>query len=569
MTAQPPLASTVERLRDVIAGLRFGVETTEAAVAREVAAGVVRQTDDYLLPRLQSLDAPLLAVVAGPTGAGKSTIVNSIVGADVSAAGVLRPTTRAPVLVCAPADRDWFMGPNSLPDLARTTGNDTGAGTLRVVAVPELRAGLALIDAPDIDSVVRANRHLATQLVAAADLWIFVTTAARYADALPWDLLTEADERDMALAIVLNRVPPNAVSEVAQDLRAMLAARVGLQGVAVFVIEEGVLVQGRLPDGELDPVREWLRSLALDAEAREALIRQTLSGALDSLGRRVTELATVLERQSAAADDLRQAADAAYEVALRDVLEGMRGGTLLRGEVLARWHDFVGGSDWTRSLQSQVGRFRDRLAAAVTGRPTPVEELNGALESSVETLLRVTADRAAERTVIAWRGIAGGEALLAGRHRELDRVSGTFSEDGRREVREWQGFVLDLVRAEAAGRRATARVLSFGVNGIGLALMITVFAHTGGLTGGELAVAGGTSALAQKLLEAVFGDAATRTLAARARDDLEARAARLLTAERERFRALVDAAAPAEHSMAELREAWEGMTTASRSEGTS
>ena len=50
--------------------------------------------------------------------------------------------------------------------------------------------GLAILDAPDIDSVVAENRQLAAQLLAAADLWLFVTSAARYADAVPWDFLS-------------------------------------------------------------------------------------------------------------------------------------------------------------------------------------------------------------------------------------------------------------------------------------------------------------------------------------------------------------------------------------------
>ena len=50
--------------------------------------------------------------------------------------------------------------------------------------------------------------------------------------------------------------------------------------------------------------------------------------------------------------------------------------------------------------------------------------------------------------------------------------------------------------------------------------MVAVFAQTGGLTGGEVAVAGGTTAVGQRVLEAVFGDAAVRSLADRAREDL-------------------------------------------------
>ena len=77
------------------------------------------QLDDYVLPRLRSLDAPLLVVVGGSTGAGKSTLVNSILGRHVTTPGVLRPTTRAPVLVHHPDDAPWFTGQRILPGMAR------------------------------------------------------------------------------------------------------------------------------------------------------------------------------------------------------------------------------------------------------------------------------------------------------------------------------------------------------------------------------------------------------------------------------------------------------------------
>ncbi len=54
--------------------------------------------------------------------------------------------------------------------------------------------------------------------------------------------------------------------------------------------------------------------------------------------------------------------------------------------------------------------------------------------------------------------------------------------------------------------------------------MLAVFVQTGGLTGAEVVVAGGTSAVGQKVLEAILGDQAVRTLAATAREDLLERA---------------------------------------------
>ncbi|RFU20245.1 GTPase domain-containing protein [Geodermatophilus marinus] len=552
----PPatLPAALEDLRDTVAAAPLGLATPGREAAVATARGVVDQVDDYLLPRLRDLGAPLLTVVGGSTGAGKSTLVNSLVGAPVSAAGVLRPTTRAPVLVCSTADAPAFSGDRVLPGLARVTGGAGGPGTLQVVARDDVPPGLALLDAPDVDSVVESNRELAAQLLAAADLWVFVTTAARYADAVPWDVLRTAQERGTALAVVLDRVPPEAVGEVAADLAGMLE-RAGLAAARLFVVEERPLADGRLPEDQVAPLRRWLAELAQDQEQRTAVIRQTLTGALASLGRRAAGLADAVDEQAAAAATLDEAAAAAYAAACDGVDEGVRSGTLLRGEVLARWQEFVGTGEWMRSLQGAVGRFRDRVTAALTGRPTPADDLAEALESGVETLLRAEADRAAERTVTAWRALPGGPGLLAAGGPGLDRVSPDFPEAAGVQVRDWQGAVLDLVRDEGAGKRSRARFLSWGVNGAGAVVMVAVFAQTGGLTGGEVAVAGGTTAVGQRLLEAVLGDAAVRSLATRAREDLQDRADALLTTERGRFDELVAAVAPGPDDADRLRAA--------------
>jgi hypothetical protein len=85
--------------------------------------------------------------------------------------------------------------------------------------------------------------------------------------------------------------------------------------------------------------------------------------------------------------------------------------------------------------------------------------------------------------------------------------------------------------------------------------MVAVFASTGGLTGGEVAVAGGTTAVGQRVLEAVFGDAAVRSLAARARADLGERSDRLLGEERTRFTDLIVGTAPSPQSAEAVRAA--------------
>jgi energy-coupling factor transporter ATP-binding protein EcfA2 len=554
--AEVPAA--LQQLRDRVAGLSFGLAVPGRDEAVRAARGVVDQVDDYLLPRLRDLDAPMLAVVGGSTGAGKSTLVNSLLGADVTQAGVLRPTTRAPVLVCAPADRAAFSGERVLHGLARVTGADAPADPhagLRLVVHDALPPGLALLDAPDVDSVVAANRDLAGQLLAAADLWVFVTTAARYADAVPWDVLHTAVQRGTAVAVVLDRVPPEAGTLVADDLAGMLR-REGLEAARLFVVRERPLVDGRLPDDEIAPLRAWLRGLAVDREQRDAVVRQTLAGALDSLDGRVLGLLAAVQEQEAAADSLWRAADDSYGRARAEVDESVASGSLLRGEVLARWQEFVGTGEWMRNLQSAVGRMRDRVGAALTGRPVPSEEVQQSLGSSVAGLLVAAADGAAERTAAGWRSLPGGAVLLAGRDRELEAASPGFDDAAVDEVRDWQGYVLDLVRSEGADKRTQARWMSWGINGAGAVVMIAVFASTAAIpTGAEVAVGAGTTAVGQRVLEAVFGDAAVRSLAARARSDLGERAERLLDGERVRFTSLIQDVAPAPGSAESVRAA--------------
>jgi hypothetical protein len=550
----------LRRLRDELAALRLDLDLPDAAAARAARDDIVGQTDDYLLPRLDGMDAPVLMVVGGSTGAGKSTIVNSLVGADVSPSGVLRPTTRGPVLVCHPDDMRWFADDRILPGLPRVTGGAPTPGTLLLMPAPALRPGLALLDAPDIDSVLAENRALATQLLAAADAWLFVTTAARYADAVPWEFLATARDRGTALSIVLNRVPDDADREVAAHLAEMMRAE--RVDAALLVVGETRLEDGRLPPAELVPVRRWLDALAADAQARADLIRRTLTGALRSLPGRAGAVERAAAEQLAAAAELRARAELAYASARQEIEDALRSGSLLRGEVVARWHEVVGTGELMRELQTRLAAIRDRLASLVTDREPAGEQLREAVEHRLEAVVRAAAERAAERAAHAWGESPAGRALVDGAP-VLTRASEELRADTRDQVREWQAYVMELVRTEGAAKRTTARLASLGVNGAGLTVMLAVFASTGGITGLEAVVAGGTSAVGHKLLEALLGDQAVRSLAARARDDLVERVDAILREESDRFAALLEGKAPEASAIARLDAAIDGVRRAS------
>jgi hypothetical protein len=294
-----------------------------------------------------------------------------------------------------------------------------------------------------------------------------------------------------------------------------------------------------LPESDVAAIGEWLRALARSAAARAAVVRQTVDGAIAALDPATRGLAAAAAEQATALDALRSSVDGAYRTAAETVDHGVRDGTLLRGEVLARWQELVGTGEFMRSLQARVGRARDRVVAAVTGRPLPAARLQTALESGLVTLVRGAAAEAAERAAIAWRSHPSGSALLAVTP-GLNRVSDELTSRAERLVRDWQREVLEMVRTESGNKAFVARVSSYAVNALGLAVMIAVFTATAFIpTGAEIAVAGGTTVAAQKVLEAIFGDQAVRELAEKARQLLLARVDQLLADEAERFHAVL------------------------------
>jgi energy-coupling factor transporter ATP-binding protein EcfA2 len=539
----------LEAVRTDLGAARLPLALPGADAARLDIRNALAQLDDYILPRFRSLDAPLLAVVGGSTGAGKSTLVNALVGHPVTRAGAIRPTTRQPILLHHPADAAWFEDQRVLPTLSRIRGtvvdtqlpaNRAGAApdaasisSLVLVGHPAVPEGIALLDAPDVDSVSDDNRKLAGQLLAAADLWLFVTTANRYADAVPWKLLLDAASRDIMVAVVLDRVPPAAEAEVSTDLRMMLQ-REGLGAARLFIIPEVTLDGlGMLPDGAVEPLARWVRELAADAAGRADIARRTLNGTVRALSGRVAALAQASLEQQQSRDVLAKDARAAYQDAVARILDATRDGALLRGEVLARWQDFVGTGEFFRVLEQNIGRMRDRMGAFFRGEPAPAVKVETAIETGLQAVIIDEAATAAEDADQRWRSDPAGRQLLG-----TDDLSGTgpgFPDKVAAEIRAWQGALMELIRTEGQGKRTQARWLSFGVNGLGAALMIVVFSMTAGLTGLEIGVAGGTAVVGQRLLEAVFGEDAVRRLAKTAREDLNARCHKLLQAEQQRF----------------------------------
>lgn len=514
--------------------------------ARGVRADISTQLSDYVIPRLVQLDGPLLTVVGGSTGAGKSTLVNSLVGERITESGVLRPTTRSPVLIHHPDDAKWFAPDRILPDLPRTTvpSNDTYA--LRLATSTKIPRGLAILDAPDVDSIDRGNRELAAQLLAAADLWLFVTSAARYADQVPWDYLRLAAERSTSVAVVLDRTSTDAVTEVRGHLARMMTSR-GLSDSPLFTVpESSVDAEGLLPAESVAPIVGWLHDLAGNSDARSKVISHTLDGSIRHIVLRSHDVADAMDAQIKISELLYTDVDAIYRQALESFTTQSTDGTLLRGEVQVRWQEFVGTGDLLRSVEEKVGRIRDRFVDGVTGKRTRSSDIVAAIETGVFNLVVEQAEKAAAASAQSWAEVPAGKTLLAG-SRDLDRASRDFRVKAERTVRDWRQAVLELVRTDGGDKRMTAKFLAFGVNGIGVALMVVMFADA-------VKDKDQTVALGHNLLSAIFGEDAVKALVTKAHADLDTRVAALFESEMHRFVELVGRPDDLKARQADLRE---------------
>jgi hypothetical protein len=434
--------------------------------------------------------------------------------------------------------------------------------------------GVALLDTPDIDSVVEAHHEFAHQFLDASDLWLFMTTASRYADATVWELLQHARDRGAALAIVLSRVRPAAGPDVVAHFHAMLEAN-GLGENQRFVIPETILIDGKLPPEVCKPVRDWLKETADQPDRRVAILTQTMSGVLDTFRTRVPVLATQIEGQVTLRSGLTTVIAGAYQAGLAEIDQKMQDSSLMSGEVLARWQDFAGTGDLLRTLQTRRGAGGKQRRHR---SPARAQALKTASRAAIESLITSVADRAAEDCLARWREHPAGSALLErltapddptawqgsefaaeadlifgwdlggttpvqgalddrSSARELAAALGRSSPDlatrAARAVSAWQDQVAHIVHAENVTKRSIARAVSLDEDSLATVLMI------GLLGSGE--DEDSTAAIPHRLLTSLFGAGPLRDIETRTRGDLHHRIALIFDEEMRRFADVIDA----------------------------
>jgi hypothetical protein len=592
------LEAALLNLRKRVAAIPLVFQIAGSEEVKIERGKLLSQIDDYLLPRVRRSAAPVLVALVGSTGAGKSTLVNSVVGVPVSATGVRRPTTNSPVLACHPDDIDWFAENNFLPTLPRVRQEGLarpGRDGLLVLAASEgMPRGIALLDTPDIDSVVQAHHEFAYQFLDASDLWLFMTSASRYADGPVWEVLQHARERKASLGVVLSRVPQTYRAELTSHFNAMLDAN-GIAAENRFVIEQVPLIDGMLPADAYQPIRDWLTETATRADRRVAVLTQTMSGVLDTFKTRVPAIAGHVEAQVVLRAELRGAVETAYQGAFDEAGVGLRDGTLLRGEVLARWEDCMVGGDLRPRRGARPVKSAGRKGKRARRGPSRPAALNSALRSAVESFIVSVADRAAEAVEGSWRADPAGAVLLADAAAEKARdvrakqvfesVFGPAGQSGATELAEadlkaadvikaadaaqasafsrsspdlalraaravgaWQDHLARLVDAEDT--RSAVRRMSFDEEALSLVVLVAMLGETAPAKAGAgppvPAAAesedGGILTAPRRMLTSALGQELLNVLLAKARTDLSDRVRLLLDEELVRFVEVIDAA---------------------------
>ena len=425
MSDEPHIPALLETLRGVAGAtdrLPDAADEVTRALARRVRTRILRD----LLPRLSS-EAPLLLVaVAGPNNVGKSTLFNTLVGADLSPARAEGGLTQQCLAAATPdtasgAGREALSARYDvvlLPPGTRAPVTEPGPpGRLFLTSTTTLPAGLVLVDTPDFDSVVRENRLRSEALLVTVDVVVFVISRHTYQNAALVDVVQQAVGRGRPWVVVYNEAPE--VETVRAHLD-KLTADVGSPPFARY----------RSPhDPEVEAGRRWLsvepldggpglaellgdpaRGATLRTRARAAALRDT-AAELRTLSTKVQELASEPERLRTR---LRHGlAEVGARAALRAVpadvlLEAFRDELDARSPV-NRWirRPF-------RGLAAVLGAVGRKLRSSFS--PPHPEGLEGTAAAATDAALRDGVRQLIEALgpeLSAWRGDPGTREALA------------------------------------------------------------------------------------------------------------------------------------------------------------
>ena len=340
-----------------------------------------------------------VVALAGPTGAGKSTLFNELAGSALSEVGRLRPTTSTAAAAA------WGEGAAPLLDWLDVPRR-------HLLDDPEL-AGLVLLDLPDFDSVESSHRLEVDRLIELVDLVMWVVDPQKYADAAWHDGYVRPLRRyAAAMAVVLNQsdlLSEQALASCSADL-ARLLERDGVAGVPVLA------VSARAGEG-LQAVRALLVERVAAREAVVARLEADVEVAAEGLAR----FCGAEPGARAGRKERDRLLDALADAAgVPTIVRAVESAHRRRGALATGWPFFR----WIRRLRPDpLRRLRlpeDPQESVHTSLPGP----SGVQLARVETSARGLADQVAAKLPEPWPTLVRGAATGSGDRLpdELDRA---------------------------------------------------------------------------------------------------------------------------------------------------
>lgn len=330
------IGTDLKRLADLVRTAEMQLPGPAASAFAAERDEILLTVDGYLEPRIGAPDAPIVAVIVGPGGVGKSTLLNSIAGSQVAATGVMRPTTLFPLVWAdtLQADRYWA-------EFSNRVAGYLGDRVDSVMAGSHMTQHLSVIDTPALDP--QGGFDVCARAVALADLCIFVTSPTRYADRRAWHFLRRTRRRGIPILFVLNRLPANLEEQEAllSDFAARLSHRELLAAPdpsLLFALAEGEIdpnTSGLDPD-VVGAIRKELAEVA-DPVYRQGLVDETVYATARMVAERARALTRPMAAELPVIDRLMVSVAHAYEVEARILDAELRSGELGMTEPRFDW----------------------------------------------------------------------------------------------------------------------------------------------------------------------------------------------------------------------------------------
>ena len=474
----PRTAGLLSEIRAVLADLADALDGT---VERPDGIRRVRQA-------AEDLSSLLLVVVVGEFNAGKSALINTLLGGPYLAEGVTPTTAEVQWLVFGEAEE------------ARVAGDVLW----RPLPAPRLRE-LAIIDTPGTNAVLREHERLTREFVPRADIVVFVTSADRPFPESERNLMALIHAWRRRTVVVVNKIDLVRTDAERAEILAFVAAQVlNLIAVPVLAVsarrarEAHALGQ---TDADWAAFDAWLtehltaeEGLRLKLSSPLALAERVAADALAEIGARQAVLAA--DGEMLAAIDVEAAAS---EQALRrehagrlDTIDARIQGLRERGESFLDEH--------MRLAHIRALLDREALKRAFD------EEVIGATPTHVAADINAEIDWLVEQEEQRWRSLRArlAETATSGRLETLaleagpgfaSRRQALLGTIGRQAATVLAGFDPDAeaARLESTVREALAHtaLLEVGALGLGLAIVsLSVFDATGIVAGSALGMIG-------------------------------------------------------------------------------